>query len=183
MWLSAGVNACYGGWTLLLIELGQRVGASSAAIGLIFAAGGVGTIAGALLAPRIQRRYTVGGIMVVTAWIFAITWPPYALAPTPLALGVVQLVGTLFVPIYVSTHYSYRLVLIPDALQGRVNSAFRLATFGGQTLGFLLTGLLLQWYGPVATVWITFVPSVGLAALTTLSAGLRHAGRLADVRV
>ncbi|HEX5501476.1 MAG TPA: MFS transporter [Thermomicrobiales bacterium] len=183
MWLSTGVNAVYGGWALLLIELGQRLGASAATIGLIFAAGGAGTIVGALLAPRLQRRFTVGGIMVVIAWIFALTWPPFALVSTPLALGVAQFASFLFVPIYVSTHFSYRLVLIPDALQGRVNSVFRLGTFGGQTVGFLLTGLLLQWYGPVATVWITFVPSVGLAALTTLSAGLRRAGRLADVRV
>lgn len=181
MWLNGGVNLLYGGWSLLLIGLAQRQGASAATIGLIFSSGGVGTILGALLAPYVQRRFTVGQIMVGIAWIFALTWPPYALAPTPLALGIVNAIGFLFVPIYIGAQFSYRLVLVPDALQGRVNSVFRLVTFGSQALGFLLMGALLQWYGPVATVWITFIPQVALALLTTLSARLRRAGRIAEV--
>ncbi|MGI8550736.1 MAG: MFS transporter [Dehalococcoidia bacterium] len=179
MWLNGGINLLYGGWTLLLIGLAQRQGASSATIGLIFSTGGVGTILGALLTPAAQRRFTVGQIMVGIAWIFAITWPPYALAPNLLTLGVVNAVGFVFVPIYVGTQYSFRLLLVPDALQGRVNSIFRLVTFGSQTLGFLMIGVLLQWHGPIATVWFTFVPMVALACITTLSARLRREGRLA----
>ena len=181
MWLSGGVNLLYGGWTLLLIELAQRQGAGAATIGLIFAVGGAGTVLGAALTPVAQRLFTVGQLMVGIAWLFAITWPPYALAPSPLALGVVNAVAFLFVPIYSSTQFGYRLLLVPDALQGRVNSVFRLVTFGGQTAGFVLMGGLLQWYGPVGTVWITFVPAVALALLTTRSGSLRRVGRIAGV--
>lgn len=181
MLLSGGINLLYGGWTLLLIELAQREGAGAAGIGLIFACGGAGTVLGALLTPFAQRRFTVGWLMVGIAWLFAITWPPYAFAPTPLALGAVNAIAFFFVPIYGGTQFSYRLLLVPDALQGRVNSVFRLVTFGCQTLGFVLMGALLQWYGPIATVWITFVPAIALAVLTTLSRSLRRVGRIATV--
>ncbi|MGN6812650.1 MAG: MFS transporter [Thermomicrobiales bacterium] len=181
MGLSFAINVLYGGWPLLLIELGKHVGASPGAIGLLFSSGGAAAILGAVIAPRVQRRFTVGQIMIGMAWIFAITWPPYALAPSALTLGLVNALGFFFVPIYTSTHYSYRLALVPDELQGRVNSPFRLGTFGGNTLGFLMMGALLEWTGPIATVWITFVPQVALAVVSTLSVSLRRAGRIAEV--
>lgn len=180
-WVNGAINLLYGGWTLLLISLAQRQHASSFTIGLIFATGGVGTLLGTALATPVQRRFTVGRIMVWVSWLFVITWVPYAWAPNVLWIGVVNAIGFVFVPIYVTTHFSYRLVLIPDALQGRVNSVFRLVTFGSQMLGFALMGLLLQQYGPIATVYIGAVPATLLAVLTTINPQVRHAGRIADV--
>jgi MFS family permease len=90
MGLSFAINVLYGGWPLLLIELGKHVGASAGTIGLLFSSGGAAAILGAVVAPRVQRRFTVGQIMVGMAWIFAITWPPYALAPNALTLGLVN---------------------------------------------------------------------------------------------
>jgi MFS family permease len=178
LWLNTGLNLVYGGWTLLLIELAQRLGAGPGVIGLIFASGGVGTLLGALLTPLAQRWFSVAQLIIGVMWIFALTWPPYALAPNLLALGVVNAIGFFFVPITISTQFSYRLLLVPDAFQGRVNSVFRLGIFGGQTLGLLMIGFLLQRYGPVATVWITLVPAFGLAVLPTLSRTLRRLGRI-----
>ncbi len=179
-WVNGGVNLLYGGWTLLLISLAQRHGASSFAIGLMFATGGVGTLVGTAFAAPVQHRFTVGKIMVWIAWLFVITWVPYAWAPNILWIGIVNALGFLFVPIYATTHFSYRLVLIPDALQGRVNSVFRLVTFGAGMLGFALTGVLLQRFGPVITVYIGAVPAALLAILTTINPQVRHAGRIAD---
>lgn len=181
--VNGGVNLLYGGWTLLLISLAQRQGASSFAIGLIFATGGIGTLLGTALATPVQKRFTVGQIIVWIAWLFAITWPPYAWTPNIVWIGIVNALGFIFVPIYVTTHFSYRLVLIPDALQGRVNSAFRLVTFGTGMIGFALTGALLQWVGPIWTVYILSVPAFVLAVLTTINPQVRHAGRIADIEI
>lgn len=181
--VNIGVNFLYGGWTLLLIALAQRQGASSLAIGLLFATGGVGTLLGSALAAPVQRRFTVGTIIVGMAWIFALTWLPYAWTPNVIWLGVANAVGFLFVPVYITTHMSYRLVLIPDALQGRVNSVFRLGTFGAGMLGFAVTGALLQGFGPVWTVYLTAIPAFGLAILTTINPQVRHAGRIADIEM
>lgn len=179
--LNNGVNLLYSGWSLLLFALARRVGASDAALGLLFACGGVGTIVGAAIAPRLQRRFTVGQLMVGLAWVFALSWPLYAVAPTPLWLGAVNALVFTFVPVYNGTQFTYRVLAVPDALQGRVNGVSRLIAFGSQTLGLPLMGALLAWTGPVATVWVLCVPQVALALLTALSGPLRRTGRLNEV--
>ena len=50
-------------------------------------------------------------------------------------------------PAYDVVQYSYRLALIPDDLQGRVNSSFRLLAWGTRPIGALLAGFLLEWAG------------------------------------
>jgi hypothetical protein len=176
---TAGLNLVYGGWTLVLIELAHRLGAGSGAIGLLFACGGAGTILGAAVTPLLQKRFRTGQLIIAMTWIFALTWPPYALAPNLLVLGAVNAIGFFFVPIGMGTEFSYRLLLLPDALQGRVNSVFWLLGFGCQAAGFLLIGLILQRAGALASVWITLVPAAGLALLASCSRSLRGIGKLA----
>ena len=60
-------------------------------------------------------------------------------------------------PIYNVMQYSYRVTLIPDEMQGRVNSVFRLVAFGLQSLGLALTGVLLQRFGPTLTIAIFLI--------------------------
>ena len=158
-----------------MITFAQRQGASAAIIGLIFASSGAGSVAGALLAGPLQRRFGFRELVVGTSWILALTWPLYIVAPNPLALGVVNAIIFVAVPIYFGAQYSYRLAIIPDALQGRVNSAFKLIAFGAQPASLALTGALIEWLGPVAAVLILFVPQVALAVATLLNAPLRHA--------
>jgi hypothetical protein len=44
-----------------------------------------------------------------------------------------------------------------------------------------LTGALLQWFGPITTIWLIFAPQVVLAAFATLNRPLRHAPSQAQV--
>ncbi len=173
--LTGGINLCGYGYALILIVFAQRQGASAATIGLIFASSGAGSIAGALAAAPLQRRFGFREIVIGTSWILALTWPLYIVAPGPLALGAVNAVIFVAVPIYFGAQYSHRLALIPDALQGRVNAAFKLIAFGVQPASLALTGALIEWTGPVATVLILFVPQVALAAAATLNGPLRRA--------
>jgi predicted MFS family arabinose efflux permease len=181
-WVHGAVNFVYGGYPLLIIALAQRLGAGASAIGLIFTLGGIGTLIGAALAPVILRRFTVGWVVVGTVWPFTLVWVPYALAPTPLALGLALAAGLLMAAIYSGAIMAYRLVRTPDAMQGRVIGVGRLLTFGGQSLGYLLMGLLIQRFGAVAAAVIMLPPAILLATITTLSAGVRHAPHLADTR-
>ena len=48
------------GLDLIVIVIAQAQGASAATIGLLFALGGAGGVLGAVLAPRIQRRFSFG---------------------------------------------------------------------------------------------------------------------------
>jgi hypothetical protein len=62
---------------------------------------------------------------------------------------------------------------MPDQLQGRVNSVFRLVLFGSQTIGLVVSGQLLQALGPIPTVLITFVPQLALALAITVNPHVR----------
>jgi MFS family permease len=173
--LTGGLNVCCFGYILIIIVLAQRMHASAAVIGLIFAGGGIGSLVGAALASRLERRFGVGPTLVAAAWVWALSWALYAVAPTPLLLGVVNAVSFTIVPVYMSVQYSYRLARTPDALQGRVNSVFRLIAYGNQPLSLALTGALLQAWGPIATILVLTVPQVLLALGATGHKALRSA--------
>jgi len=175
--LTGVMLASSAGYTLLLIVLAQRFGAGPAAIGFLLATGGAGGLAGSLLAIPLQKRFRVGPLLIGAAWVWAATWPLYALAPSLAWLGVINVVNFLIVPVYLGTQYAYRLGQIPDELQGRVNSVFRLIAFGSIPVGLALTGWLLQKFGPVPTVLITFAPQMLLCLAATFYRPLREAGK------
>ncbi len=173
--LTGGLNFSNAGLGLLVIILAQRQGASPATIGLVFSIGSIGGILGALIAPRIQRRFGFGQVIVATTWVGALLWPLFDLAPNPLLLGAVTCGLFLTSPIYNAVQFSYRLSLIPDALQGRVNSAFRLVAFGFQPLGAALSGLLIQAVGVRPAVLCFAATVLALAVLTSANAHVRGA--------
>ena len=173
--LTGGMIAPVIGYSLILIVIAQSQHASAFTIGVIFACGGVGSILGAFLVTPLQKRFSFGQIMIVSTWIWALTWLLFAIAPNPLILGVVTAVSFIIVPIFMSVQFGYRLAVIPDNLQGRVNSVFRLIAFGSEPLGLALTGILLQAFGPVTTVLILFAPQFFLSIAATLNKGLRYA--------
>ena len=112
-------------------------------------------------------------MLIVSAWIWALTWLVYAFAPNPLILGIVNAVSFTIVPIYTVVSFSFRLSTIPDHLQGRVNSVFRLLAFGGQPLGIALTGLLLQAVGPAWAVILLFIPQGIMCVAATFNIDVR----------
>lgn len=174
--LTGGLMVCSVGYPLIMIVLGERIGASSFEIGLIFAGGGAGSIIGGLLTPWLQRRFRFGPLFIWSAWIWAITWLFFLFAPNVLTLGLANTAAFIIVPIYMITQYRYRLAATPDRLQGRMNALFRLIVWGSQPLGVALAGLLLERIGPEQTIIWLFVPQLLLAIVATANAGLRRAG-------
>jgi hypothetical protein len=144
----------FSGRILFIIILVQRQNASAVVIGLIFASAGIGSILGALLAPRLERRLTVGQSILLCRWFIALSWPLYALAPFPLVFGAVEF-GVGFVdPIEDVPYFSHRLKLIPDELRGRVISACRMFPSTLRPIGLALTGILIQRMGVFPTIWL-----------------------------
>ena len=171
--LTSGLMLSCAGYALILIVLAQKFGATPFTIGLLMATGGVGGVAGSLLAVPLQKRFPFGPLMIGATWAWALTWLFYALAPNLIVLGIVNAVSFVVVPIYFGTQYAYRLAQIPDHLQGRVNSVFRLIAFGSSPVGLAATGLLLQKLGPFWTVLITFAPQLVLSVAATVYRPLR----------
>lgn len=137
--------------TLLLIMFARQFHALPFTVGMLLATLGTGGMVGALLAPSLQKRFSVGFVVRVTSWLMALLWIGMVLSPTIVLLGSFLFLFALVFTIYDVIQFSYRALQIPNELQGRVNSIFRLIAFGGQPLGLALTGLLLQWLHVVFT--------------------------------
>lgn len=179
--LASGFNLITAGQVLLVIVLAQHLHATSFAIGLIFAVGGMGGIVGAAVAAPIQKRFSFGQIIIVTCWMTALLWPLYGIAPNIVVLGMITAAILFVFPIYDATQFSYRMALIPDELQGRVNSVFRLIAFAGQPLGVAFTGILLQTVKAIPAVLIISLGFIALALATMLNSHVRHARSLAEM--
>ncbi|HLI87361.1 MAG TPA: MFS transporter [Ktedonobacteraceae bacterium] len=160
---------------LPLIVVAQSHGATPAIIGLIFAADGVGGLLGAFCAPWFQKRYRIGHIIIGIHWGFALLWPLYALAPNALLLGAIGIVVGFIDQIHDVTWISYRIGLIPDALQGRVTSTYRLISRSLRPAGLALSGICIQHIGAPQTFLVAAACLVVLAVLTTLSRDVRRA--------
>ena len=74
MTLLMGAGAfVFSGNTLIIIILAQQQHASAVVIGLIFAVGGIGSILGSLVAPRLEHRLTVGQSILLCRWYFVLS--------------------------------------------------------------------------------------------------------------
>jgi uncharacterized membrane protein len=103
------------------------------------------------------------------------------LVPKFALLGVVYALVYVTGPIYNVVQFSYRLALIPDALQGRVNSTFRLLAFGFIPVGAAASGFLLERAGTEATVGIFAALYLLLAVMTTFNRHVREARPLEQI--
>jgi predicted MFS family arabinose efflux permease len=88
-----------------------------------------------------------------------------------IVVGLVALIS----PTYDTVQMSYRIALIPDALQGRVNSVYRLAADGAKALGAAATGLLLERVGATSAILTSAGVLAVLAVLTMLNRHVRTA--------
>jgi len=71
--------------------------------------------------------------------------------------------------------FSYRMSLIPDALQGRVSSIIRLMLYGSLPLGLAVAGFAIEHVGAVATVLALGVGLVLVALAASLHPLIRRA--------
>ena len=180
--LTGAMNFVYAATPLLLIVLARQMGASDLEIGLIFSIGGISGIAGSLIGGRIQRRFGFGQVIVTVVWVQALLFPLYLVVPKFYLLGVIYALIYTLSPVYNVVQFSYRLALIPDALQGRVNSSFRLLAFGFNPLGAVLCGLLLERAGSTPTVLLFAACYVAMAVLTQINPQVRSARPLAETK-
>ena len=137
-------------------------------VGLVFAIGSIGSIAGALFVNRIQKRIGVGRTIVMTAVAFSVGGLFYPLAPKSFPLPLLMLAQVLFgfgSVAYNITQVSLRQAITPERLQGRMNAAMRWIVWGTIPLGTLGGGAIATAYGLRAALWVgaigglfTFLP-------------------------
>jgi MFS family permease len=179
--LNSGWSALGFGFSLMVIVLAQGQHLSPPFIGILFAIGGISSILGALAAPLLQKRLRYGQAIIGLWWLYVLVWFLIAVIHTSFALGAIVACFFLVDSIYNIVQFSYRLALIPDELQGRVNSAFRLISYSLRPVGIALTGVLMQSIGVIRTALVFATILLVLAIVATLNAHIRKAPRLAKV--
>lgn len=171
----AGFALFLNGSDLAWLVLAQQRGASSFVIGLLFAVGGIGGLVGVFLAPYVQRRFRFGQIIPTLGWVYPLMLALFVVTPN---FAVMALSNALIMTndqIYDVVWPSYRMALIPDELQGRVTSAFRLLLSAMLPVGAALGGLATQQLGPAPTLLICSGGLVALAIAVSLNPHVRHA--------
>jgi len=180
--LTGGLNFAGNAVYLIVIILARQEGVSPAVIGVMLAIASLGGFVGSLAAPYFQRRFGFGQVVIATVWVQALLFPLFAVTTSPYLLGAIFAGVTLCGPIFNAVQLSYRLSIIPDELQGRVNSAVRLVTYGSIPPGIALAGILIQGIGARSAILVYAGVMVVLALATVANPQVRHAQRVGRAR-
>jgi MFS family permease len=180
--LNGGLFFSIAGMPILIITLAQQQHVSTESTGLITAASGVGMLIGSFLGPSIQKRFSLKQITIALVWAYCLVWPLYAIASTPFLIGVITAVLSMNPPIRGITNATYRYLLVPDEMQGRINSLLQLIAWCTIPLGNLVTGTLLQLQGSINTILFFGACFLVLAVITSLNPHIRHAPSWAELQ-
>jgi MFS family permease len=151
---------------------------SPATIGLIFAAGGVGAVTGAMLARRAADRFGVGPAMI-GGWFLAAAGTllvPLAAGPTAtvvVILGLAKAFEGITDTVANIHQWSLRQIVTPDHLSGRVTAGHRFAVYGAAAAGALAGGALGSVVGLRGALFVCALGALASPLLAVFSP-LRH---------
>jgi len=179
--LTMGMNLFFGPLPLAVIVLARtNLHADARTLGLIFSAGSAGGLIGSVMAPWVKARLRIGHVITGSVASIALATPLVGAAVSvPMLLTGYALIGVM-ITVYNVVTISYRLMLVPDALQGRVNSVFRLLGLGSVPLGAAIGGLLLTVIGPRAELWL-IAAGFALCAIAVTCTVARYKGEMRKV--
>jgi MFS family permease len=158
-----GTNAVFAVFVVYAVGPGSAMRLSEAGYGLLVATIAAGSLLGALVADRVERR--VGRSRTLALGILGgvgLTAP--ALTADPLPIAAAFLVGGVTLGLWNVVAVSLRQRITPDRILGRVNSGYRLVAWGSRPLGAAAGGLIGQTLG----LRVVFAGAGALILLTLL---------------
>lgn len=160
---------------VVLLADANQLNLSAGTIGLLFSATAVGGLLGAVVArrfaglvgqgPALWMSIALSGLMMVPLPFVQRGWLLWAVAAA-------QLVNGITIVVYNITQVSFRQLLCPERLLGRMNATIRFAVWGTIPIGALLGGALGATIGLRPTLWIAVAGSA-LAVLPVFFSPLR----------
>jgi hypothetical protein len=163
-----------GVFAVFVVYVRDTLGLSSFAYGALLAVGALGGIAGGLVADRIVRRAGAGTAIFISLALGAASYAGIALAGSAVVVGAMMVVNGFHLVLWNVTTLSLRQGAIPEALLGRVNSAYRFATMTGATAGPVVAGLVARGLGLVGLFWLAAALLVAGSAASLLVASNRR---------
>jgi len=141
---------------------------SPGALGLVFAAGGVGAVIGAFMVGTVVRRLGLGATLALTVVGVGagfLLWPLASVAaPLAVLIGAEFLVG-LCDSMYNVSQVSLRQSVTPDHLLGRMTATLRTLFWGAWPLANLAGGILAGAIGAPLTIVIGGLIGLGTALI------------------
>lgn len=176
-------NLCSAAFSAIsVVFLVRQIGLGASAIGLLTSAAAIGGMVGAFSASWLRRR--LGSARII--WVSMTLSAPCALlipltSPGP---GLVWYAAGLFMTsfgiiVYNINQASFRQLLCPPRLLGRMNATMRFIVWGTLPLGGLLGGALGAWLGNRDALWITVI-GTALTPIWLLASPLRRMRDLPD---
>ena len=168
--------------TMLPVVLVDDLGLGAGVLGLFLASGGVGMLAGSLLARPLSARFGTGrvlllGNIVTCPFGFGMVFVDHGAALW--LAGATWLVVTTKVGSDNVLSVSFRQQITPDALLGRVMATFRFLLTGAVALAGALAGGLGQLWGPRAAL-VAGACAMACIWIPVLLSPLRHTKELAS---
>jgi MFS family permease len=152
--------------TSYLIFALEELDLGPAAIGLIAAMGGIGSLAGSAVAPRLVRRFGIGNTILLGMLGFLVGNTLIPLAPGgAVLLGAAflvtqQLVGDSLATVYEITETSLVQASVDDRILGRVNATTRTFTTLMTLAGAVVGGIIAEAWGLRAAFAIGLIGGV-----------------------
>jgi MFS family permease len=160
---------------VIVLFLARELGLSAGVIGVLFTAGGVGGVLGAVTTSwwtaKVGQARTIWLVGLVT-WPWALLQP---LAEPGWRISLIFISGVLTgygVVVYNVAQVSFRQAICPNRLLGRMNASVRFLVWGTLPLGGLLGGVLAEWLGVRGALWIAVIGEA-LAVLWVIASPLR----------
>ena len=129
---------------------------SPGVVGLVFGAGAVGGLLGALSASWIARQIGLGPTLLVTIIAFGLGALLVPLAQLGFAVPLLlasSMIGSFANPVYNINQVSLRQAITPDRVQGRMNATVRTVIWGTIPIGALIGGVIGNAYGLVPAMY------------------------------
>ena len=152
-------------WSVLVLYATERLQMGPVGFGLLTTVSAVGGLAGTAAYGWITRRISLGDLMRIGLVVETLTHLALALTTDPSVALVIFFLFGAHAFIWGTTATTVRQRAVPDGLQGRVGSVYRLGVYGGLVAGSALGGVIAQQYGVVAPFWFAFVGSAVFVVL------------------
>ncbi len=169
--------------TVVLLYMIQDLGFEPGVLGMIFAVGGVSSLAGSVVAARTGRALGLGRVMVAGLVLFGLSQLLIPIAQGPMAVVaiflIVQQFGDGAYVVREISEMSLRQAVTPEPFLGRMNASFQFGGITAMLVGTLVGGVL----GEVIGLRWTLVIGAGgtfVAALWLLLSQVRNIVDLPD---
>ena len=126
----------------LILFITETLGVQAKYFGVLMAGAGSGAVVGALLTPRLSKKFGRGRILSIAIFISSITVLFQGLAPNLWVFGVIGFISSFAITNWNILLMSCYQVLIPADLYGRIHGARRTFVWGVMPIGAFLGGVI-----------------------------------------